>query len=157
MAYLGQKFEIEKMPENEKNFEPLPAGWYTATIGSAWVGTTKSGTGQYIAVRYNITGPTHAGRVVYGNLNIRNESGTAERIGLAQFGELMKSLGLRAISDSDELIGGDVQIKLSIREKPGYEPSNDVRAFKPVDGGGWVERAAEKPAGNGRVSPPWAK
>ena len=71
MAQLLETFSVDSLPTpTTGNFEPLPAGWYTAVVNGAEIKNTKAGTGQYIAVRYDITGPTHQGRVVFGNLNI---------------------------------------------------------------------------------------
>ena len=84
MALLNETFYAATLPQNTSSFDPLPKGWYSATIAGAELKTTKNGTGQYIAVRYDIIGPTHQGRVVFGNLNIRNQNIKAEEIGRAQ-------------------------------------------------------------------------
>ena len=84
MAQLNQPFVESELPKSERNFDPLPAGWYNATIGGAEIKQTKAGTGEYIAIRYDITGPTHQGRVIFGNLNIKNANPQAESIGYQQ-------------------------------------------------------------------------
>lgn len=158
MAFLDEAFDIESLPQSESNFEPLPAGWYNVTVVGAEIKTTKDGSGQYIAVRYDVTGPTHQGRQVFGNLNIKNNSSKAEEIGRQQLGELMRSIGVAKVTDTDQLIGGNLQIKLAIRTQEGYDPSNDVRGFKSLNGGGvpapQAAPAAEKKSGN---AAPWAK
>ena len=158
MAFLDQEFDVESLPVSETNYEPLPAGWYDVTIAGAEIRNTKSGNGQYIAVRYDVLGPTHQGRVVFANLNIKNESSKAEEIGRQQLGELMRAIGLARINDTDQLIGGNLQIKLAIRTQEGCDPSNDVRGFKSLNGGGvpapQAAPATEKKTGN---AAPWAK
>ena len=69
MAFLDQTFSADDMPVSEKSYEPLPSGWYTASITAAELKNTKAGTGQYIAIRYDIIGPTHLRRVIISNLN----------------------------------------------------------------------------------------
>ena len=157
MALLNEEFDIAELPQGNGDFQPLPAGWYSAHITSAELKNTKSGTGQYIAVRYDITGPTHQGRVVFGNLNIKNPNVTAEEIGRQQLGELMRAIGLARVQDTDQLIGGNLQIKLSIRADNGYEPSNDVKGYKTA-GGGTAKQNTQSPAESktGKSSPPWA-
>ena len=86
MAFLDQTFSADDMPVSEKSYQVLPAGWYTATITGAELKSTKAGTGQYIAIKYDITGPSHMGRIVFGNLNIRNPTPIAEEIGRKQLG-----------------------------------------------------------------------
>ncbi len=115
MAQLRETFSVDTLPQSDRSYDPLPAGWYDAEIAGAEIRQTKAGTGEYIAVRYDITGPTHAGRVIFGNLNISNANPTAEKIGKQQLGELMLAIGLKNVSDTDQLIGHHCSIKLAVR------------------------------------------
>jgi hypothetical protein len=118
MAHLGETFDVQTLPQgNSGTFEPLPPGWYSATIMAAELKATKSGTGQYISIRYDITGPTHQGRVVFGNLNIRNQSPKAEEIGRQQLREIMQATGLGSVDDTDQMIGHSLQIKLRLKNQ----------------------------------------
>jgi len=157
MAQLNQPFVESELPKSERNFEPLPAGWYTCTIGGAEIKATKAGTGEYIAVRYDITGPSHQGRVVFGNLNIKNANPTAEAIGYQQMGELMRAIGLPRIDDTDQLVGGQLQIKLDVRKSEQYGDSNDVKAFKSLSGGAMPMATAAAPKAAAKATPPWVK
>lgn len=158
MAFLDQEFVAADLPQGN-SYDVLPEGWYNATITKADIQATKDGTGQYIKVRYDITGPTHQGRVVFGNLNIRNASVKAEEIGRQQLGELMRSIGLAKVTDTDQLIGGNLQIKVAIRPASGqYGESNEIKGFKAISGGAPTASApvAPKPAASGST-PPWMK
>ena len=165
MALLEQEITLDELPESG-GYDLLPAGWYTATITETDVKDTKDGRGKYIKVRYDITGPTHQGRVVFGNLNIQNPSSEAERIGRQQFGDLLRSLGMDRIQDTDQLVGGALQVKVGVRkDKTGqYEDQNDIRGFKALEGGTILPQApkATKPAtatapAVKAATPPWAK
>ena len=164
MARLDETFRADDLPESDRNFDPIPPGWYSASITSAELTPTKAGTGTYIKVRYDITGPTHEGRVVFANLNIRNPNPDAERIGRQQLGELMRAIGLAQVQDTDELIGASLQIKLKIRPAQGeWEASNDVSGFRAAGGNAAPAMprpvapaaAPAQPAATSR--PPWAK
>jgi hypothetical protein len=157
MAQLDETFSADTLPVSDRNFEPLPAGWYSAVVNGAEIKVTKAGTGKYIAVRYDITGPTHQGRVVFGNLNIKNANPTAEKIGREQLGEIMRAIGLATVQDTDQLIGGQLMIKLEIRESEQYGPSNDVKAFKSIGSAPPPAAAAAKAAPAAAKSPPWVK
>ena len=160
MASLNETFAAQDMPAGNGSFDPLPAGWYTATITGAELKPTKSGTGQYIAIRYDIKGPTHSGRVVFGNLNIRNQNPKAEEIGRQQFGDLMRSCGLAKVNDTDQLIGNSVQIKLGVERSEQYGDRNDVKGFKPGEGGFKATPAipSDVPAAAPtKAAPPWAR
>ena len=155
MANLGQTFNTDDLPaDSGGNFEPLPAGWYQVTVAGAELKTTKAGTGEYISVRYDVVAPTHQGRVVFGNLNIKNPNPKAEEIGRQQLGNLMRAIGLANVSDTDQLIGGNCSIKLSIRKSEQYGDNNDVKAWKAIDGGSVPTPAAKTEAPS---SAPWAK
>lgn len=136
MAFLNETFSVDTLPQSQGgNFDPLPAGFYNVAIAGAELKATRDQTGQYIAVRYDVTGPTHQGRVVFANINIRNQNPKAEEIGRAQLGELMRAIGLTTVQDTDQLIGGQLQIKVAVRPaQNGYEASNDVKGFKALGG-----------------------
>jgi hypothetical protein len=169
MAYLDQPINAADLPEDTGgDYSPLPPGEYQTTIKDAELKATNDGTGQYIKLRLDVTGPTHAGRVVFSNINIRNKSSAAEGIGRAQLGAIMKAIGLATLQDTDQLIGGQLTVKLAIREartdeKTGktYEASNEVKAYKPIEGAmpSAAAPAMPKPAAAApaKAAPPWAK
>ena len=127
---LDEIIRFDELPDNE--LAVVPAGWYTATIAEAEVKTSKRGDGQYLSIRYTILGPTHQGRSVYGNITLRNASETATRIGRAQLKELMGAAGLTQLSDTDQLVGATLQVRVAVRDDSQYGQSNDVRGWKPA-------------------------
>ena len=173
MAFLGQTFDANELPQGTGgNFEPLPEGNYNATITQAELKDTNDKTGQYIKLRLDITGPSHQGRVIFSNLNIKNASAKAEEIGRQQLGDIMRAVGLAKVTDTDQLIGGNLNIKLSIRaartdEKTGktYEASNEVKGYRAINGAAApaafkVAAPAAAPASASapaKASPPWVK
>ena len=161
MGFLGETFDINDIPEAEKReFEPVPAGWYTATIANAELRDTKAGTGKYISVRFDITGPEHQGRVVFTNLNTSNPNPKAEEIGRQQLGEVMRSVGLQKLEDTDQLLGGNLSIKVTVKNDPTYGAGNEVRGFKAIEGSTppvSAPAAAAAPAPATSAAAPWAK
>ena len=169
MAFLDQPINAADLPEDTGgDYSPLPPGEYQTIIKDAELKPTNDGTGQYIKLRLDVTGPTHAGRVVFSNINIRNKSSAAEQIGRAQLGAIMKAIGLATLSDTDELIGGSLTVKLAIREartdeKTGktYEASNEVKAYKANEGAMPSAPATmpktSAPAAPTKAAPPWMK
>ena len=114
-----------------------------------------------------ITGPTHQGRVLFANLNIRNQSAKAEEIGLQQLGELMRAAGLTKVEDTDELVGASVVVKVSRVQDADYGDDegfkNEVKAFKSASGSNApmpTSAKSEPEKSQNRKSdaaPPWAK
>ena len=130
--------ELPKVFDQEAKagqFEPLPAGWYTARITEAELKTTKAGNGMYINIRYDILGPSHQGRVVYGMINISNPNQKAEEIGEQQMAHLRSSIGLKRVTDTNQILNGVCQIKLSVKLDAEYGDKNDIKGWKAVDGG----------------------
>jgi len=158
MAFLETPFDINDIPVEEKrDFDPIPAGWYTAAIAGADIKETKAGTGNYIAVRFDVTGPEHQGRVVWTNLNTRNPNPKAEEIGRRQLGSIMRAIGVTKLEDTDQLLGGNLSIKVSVREDPKYGASNEVGSYKAIDGSAPpVAPPTAKTAENAASAPPWA-
>lgn len=156
MTFLDQTYTADELPVSDKSYEVLPAGWYTATISSTELKTTKAQNGQYIAIRYDITGPSHQGRVVFGNLNIRNPNSKAEEIGRQQLGEVMRAIGLAKVQDTDELIGGQLSIKVDVRTSEQYGDQNEVKGFKAI-AGSTPPAPVVKAAASGKAAPPWQK
>jgi hypothetical protein len=158
MAFLDQEFNADDFVTSS-NFDPLPEGWYNVAIAGAEVKNIKAGTGQYIAIKYTVTGPTHQGRVVFGNLNIKNPNPKAEKIGRQQLGDLMRAVGLAKIKDTDQLIGGNLAIKLTVKPADGkYDASNDIKGFKAISGATLPAPSATpqtSPAPS--AIPPWAR
>jgi hypothetical protein len=159
MAFLDEEFSVDTLPVSTNNFEPLPEGWYNAAITGAEIKATKAGDGKFIAVKYTVTGPTHQGRVVFGNLNIKNASTKAEEIGRSQLGEIMRAIGLAKVADTDQLIGGNLSIKLIVRT--GEYAGNEIKGFRALSG---VVPAAPlsfksqvSSAAPLKAAPPWGK
>jgi hypothetical protein len=160
MAYLDEEFSVDTLPVGNNNFEPLPEGWYNAAITGAEIKATKAGDGKYIACKYAITGPTHQGRVVFGNLNIKNPSTKAEEIGRQQLGDIMRAIGLAKVQDTDQLIGGNLGIKLSVRT--GEYEGNEIKAFRALSGSApapvsILSTPSSVKTAPAKAAPPWAK
>jgi hypothetical protein len=160
MANLGETFSAADMPQgNGGDFAPLPAGWYTVRISESGIQTTKAGTGQYIKNRLDVIGPTHAGRVLFANLNIRNPNPKAEEIGRQQLGDILRAIGKASIQDTDELIGATLQVKVAVKNDEQYGETNEVKAYRAVEGSAPPMPAAAPaaaPVAAGKA-PPWAR
>jgi len=165
MAYLGQTFNVaDHVPSSP---DPVPAGWYTAKITDAKVKDTKAGNGNFLEVTFSILGPSYEGRCVWGRFNLKNPNPQAEQIGQAQFMDMARAIGLEVVDDSDQLLGGELDIKVTVKKgDEQYSDSNDVKGFKALQGMTVItQKPAQKPApqpvGSGApakaATPPWAK
>ena len=149
MARLDEVFTLDSVPAQTTSYDAIPAGLYEASISNAEIKDSKSG-GKYINVRYDITGPSHSGRVVFGMITISNANPKAEEIGRQQLGELIRCIGLDKLADTDQLIGGKLIVKITVENSEQYGEQNRVAGFRPVKS---VAPSAEAKTN----SPPWAK
>lgn len=156
MALLDTPF-VADPNAGQSDYAPLPAGWYTVRITEADIKQTKAGTGNYIKVRYDVLDGTHAGRVVFGNLNLRNPNPKAEEIGRQQLSRLMLAMGLTQVTDTDQLIGGELSIKLAIQKSEQYGDSNDVKDWKALSNQPVAAAAASTPPPPPSGGLPWSK
>ena len=149
-----ETINITDIPEQSNDYSLLPAGDYIVTIKDAEHKPTKSGTGAYIKLKLEVVAPSNAGRVLFSNINIRNDNETAQNIGLAQLGQIMRAGGLASVSTSEQLIGITVGIKVTIKDaQNGYAAQNEVKAFKPVSNAPVLAQSSAAPA---KGTPPWA-
>ena len=160
MAKLDQVYNVDDLPKSDRptgEFTPLPDGWYRARITKAELKDTAKG-GSRIAPRFDIIGPTHAGRVVFGSINIRCASEEGERIGQQQLGELCRAIGVPRLEDTDQLVGKTLDIRLKIKPAEGqYAAGNDVKNFRAVDGASAPAPSTGGAPAKSSAAPPWAK
>ena len=146
--FLGMTINVNDLPQDEKS-GPIPAGYYTTKIEESEIKPTKNGDGRYIKLKLRVQGPTHANAVLYTNINIVNANQDAERIGKAQLRSIMESIGLQTITDTDQLIGGVVDVKVMI-EKRTYQgiekEENVVKYFKKSQSGAALAADMPQPA-----------
>lgn len=153
MAQLGQTFSANEAPA-ESDYSLIPAGWYSARITQAELKDTNAKTGKYINVRYDLTDGAHAGRVVFGMVTVRNPNAKAEEIGRQQIGKMCRALGLETVSDTDQLVGGELLIKVTVRRSEEYGDKNDVKDWKAQAPAASLPSAPPAPPSAGL---PWSK
>jgi hypothetical protein len=135
MAFLGGSFDAKAVNEqNKKEFgELLTDGFYNAYIKSCSIKPTRLETGRYLAVVWAITeadgSPTP--NVVYQNINVKNQSQQAEKIGRQQLAQLCEALGLDSIQDTNQLLDIPAIIKVATETSLTWGDKNIVKGVKP--------------------------
>lgn len=98
------------------SYGPIPVGNYDAQVSSCEWKENSQHTGEIIAVKYTIIGPTHNNRIVFSNFNIRNSSAKAEEIGQQQFSDFTRACGFDVMpDDTDMYLGKVLNIRIGIR------------------------------------------
>jgi hypothetical protein len=161
MAFLGKEINVDEIAE--QSFDPIPEGEYHLKITETELKDSASG-GSYIKLKFIVIGPSHQGRVIFGNITIRNSNPKAEEIGTERLATLARAIGVKKVSDTDQLIGGELIGRVIIRPAEGkYDAQNEVKRFKALPGGP-VAFAAPQPAqpmpaspAPAASAPPWAR
>lgn len=154
MAFIGQSLKTSTLPQDTNSFTQLPAGWYDVKVKASDLKPTSSGGGSYISLQLSVTGPTHAGRNLWVNLNITNQSSKAEEIGRAQLRTICEIGGIDEISDTDQLLNLCMSVKVAvIAENWKGEPDNEVKGFKAIAGLATMPAQFAQPAFSAQAQP----
>jgi hypothetical protein len=138
--------------ETTGDFTILPVGEYTVIISASEIKTTKSGTGKYLQLTYDILEGDHKGRKVFDRLNIQNENSTTQIIAQKALSAICRAIGVMTIQESEELHDKPFIVKLGIRPATEeYEAQNKVKGYKPLSDGATPVKAGA-PASTKR---PW--
>jgi hypothetical protein len=153
------QFDATTVPISErKDFEELPPGNYLAEITGSEVKTNKSGNGEHLSLTFTVLGGPHANRKIWWNINTTHANPEAERIGREQLAKLVIACGLHVVSDSDEMHGRPVMLRLGVsRGRNGYPDRvevKDVSAAPQQAAPAFIRPAAAAPAAP-RGARPW--
>lgn len=141
---FDREIVADELPEGG-SYELVPPAWYDACISEAEVAPNKANTGEILKLKFTILGPAYEGRVVFCNLNIRNQSQKAEEIALQDLRAIMESIGLSRVKDSDQLIGGNCQIKVIKKAAEGdYQERNEIKGYKAIAGASMKQESPTK-------------
>lgn len=145
------------------HYEAIPAGDYEAMVTDSQKKSTKDGSGQYLELTLEIQSGQFQGRKIWDRLNLQNRNAKAVEIAQRQLGQLAHATGVLQVADSEQLHHKPVIVKVSVRQKPGRDPSNEVKGYKAISGGGvapafQAPRAPVAPASAPAAAPlPWAR
>ncbi|MCC7253833.1 DUF669 domain-containing protein [Hyphomicrobium sp.] len=140
MAELNQAFDPNEVPEDDRSFEPLPAGDYQMQVIESKIENTKSLTGKMLVLTLEVVSGPHTNRRVWDRLNIVNQNADAQRIAQRALADLCLAVGIAQLRDTDELHFKPFVGRVGVREdKTGqYGPQNTVR---------YKARGGQPPAG----------
>lgn len=147
--------------------EPIPAGWYNATIIETEMKETNDKTGQYMEVVSQIADGPHKGRKLFDRLNLVNNNAQAVSIAYGTLKQIYNAVGKARVDTSAELHGLPLKVKVSLRpaetgrDGKAYEARNEVKGYDHISsdhntgagvGGSIAPGVAGAPAG----VPAWA-
>ncbi|MFN6302824.1 MAG: DUF669 domain-containing protein [Planctomycetota bacterium] len=139
--------------EPTSNLEAIPAGKYLAVITESELKPTKSGSGSYLQLTFQVLEGEYKGRFLWSRLNLQNANPTAVKIAQAELSAICRAVGVLTPGDSVELhnLPLVINVKCRKREDSG-DVTNEIRGFSKR------EIAVENPIqGSSPTTPPWRR
>lgn len=150
-------------------YELLPPGEYPVRITQGDLKHAKNGSGQYLNLRYDVIDGPSKGRILFDTLSLWSQNATAREIAarrLKSIGMAIKVANPDFISDTDELLDGEMIVRVAIRKDDTgqYGDKNECKAYKPLAGvavgsspmaGAMPTPPPAAPAGQTKQQTPW--
>ena len=133
-------------------FEPIPAGKYLAMITDSEMKPTKSGSGSYLQLTFQILEGEYKGRFVWARLNLDNPNATAVQIAQAELSAICRAVGVMTPSDSVQLHNLPLVISVKCKKRGDTdEVANEIKGYaKREAANGQPQQAASS-------TPPWRR
>lgn len=133
-------------------FDPIPAGKYLAIITDSEMKPTKTGSGSYLQLTFEVLDGPCKGRKLWARLNLDNPNETAVKIARAELSAVCRAVGVMQPRDSVEL--HDLPLTISVRCKKRDdtgEITNEIKGYEKKDA------AAGQPQQVAASTPPWRR
>ena len=135
------------------SFDPIPAGKYLACITESEMKATKSGTGQFLYLTFQILEGEYKGRKVWARLNLKNPNPQAEQIARGQLSAVCRAVGVMAPKDSLELHNLPLVITVKVKKREDTEDlQNEISGYAKRE-----TAAAPAPPAAAGSTPPWKR
>ena len=145
--------------EPADDLEPIPAGKYVAVITDSEMKPTKSGTGNYLQLTFQIVEGEYANRLLWVRLNLDNPNATAVEIARRELSAICRSVGVLVPTDSADLhnLPCVIHVRVKRRNDTG-ELQNEVKGYSKKDAVAQPIAASQVSGTDGQSSsPPWKR
>lgn len=116
-------------------FDPIPAGKYLAIISESEMKPTKSGSGDYLQLTFQVIEGEHKGRLLWARLNLDNPNSTTVKIARAELSAICRAVGVLAPKDSIELHNIPLIITVGLKKRDDTgELTNVIKGYLKKDG-----------------------
>jgi hypothetical protein len=154
MATLNMDFNASEVPEDERNFDALPAGDYHCQVINSEIKPTKANNGdELLELTIEVISGPHERRLIWDRLNIKNSNADAQRIAQRALADLCLAVGIASLRDTADLhfkpFLGKVRI---VKDKSGqYADQNGIR-YRPLGNTPPANKPAPVKAANGNAT-----
>lgn len=159
MAYLNN-FDANTV-DPASSFDPIPAGKYVAAITESEMKPTKSGTGHYLELTFDILDGQYKGRKVWSRLNLDNPNAQAVQIARGELSAICRAVGIMQPQDSIELHNLPLSIKVACKKRDDTgEITNEIKGYEKKEAALSTTPAANPTAPAAQATsntPPWQR
>ena len=129
MTEFKQAFDPNVIPEDDRNFDPIPAGTYRLQVIESKVEPTSTGSGELLTLTLEVIEGPFEKRRIWDRLNIVNQNPDAQRIAQRNLADLCLAIGISQLKDTEQLHFKPFSGRVTIQpDKSGqYGPQNRVR------------------------------
>jgi hypothetical protein len=118
--------------EPADDLEPIPAGNYCAVIVESEMKPTKSGTGSYLELKFQIIEGQYTNRLLWTRLNLDNPNDTAVHMARRELSAICRAVGVMAPNDSSELHNLPCMVHVRVRKRGDTgELQNEIKGYAP--------------------------
>jgi hypothetical protein len=116
--------------EPSDELEPIPAGKYIAVVTDSEMKPTKSGSGEYLQLTFQIVEGEYANRLLWVRLNLDNPNATAVEIARRELSAICRSVGVLVPTDSVDLhnLPCCIHVRVKRRADTG-ELQNEIKGY----------------------------
>ena len=119
--------------EPSSPLDPIPDGNYLAVVTASEVKPTKSGTGSYLQLTFEVIEGDYKSRLLWTRLNLDNPNATAVQIARQELSAICRAVGVMKPQESQEL--HDLPLIVDVRSKKrsdSNEMTNVVKGYYKV-------------------------
>ena len=129
MAEFNQTFNPAEIPEDDRNFEPIPAGTYKLQVIESKIEPTSTGSGEMMTLTLEVVEGQYEKRRIWDRLNIVNQNPDAQRIAQRSLADLCLAIGVTQLKDTEQLHFKPFMGRVTVQpDRTGqYAPQNRVR------------------------------
>ena len=140
--------------EPSAGFDVIPAGKYNAVISDSEMKDTRSGTGRYLQLEFEIIDGEFKNRKLWARLNLENPNADAVRVAHADLSAICRAVNVLTPKDSLELHNLPLVITVRCKKNQDDEMTNEIKGYAPKASAKASTSAPQTGADN---NPPWAR
>lgn len=132
MTDLGSYYDAGFVPDDDREFQPLPEGEYDFVVNDMSGPTdNKNKNGKYVKVDLKIEGGKYEGRRLFNYFNIVHKNPQAQQIGQSQLFKFGNALGMAKPGKVEDYIGKQGRVFVMVADDG---KNNDCKRFMARDG-----------------------